>query len=360
MAGSRAAYQRPSGAKRSLIVEAARLTARPTARVDKQHASSPKPDVDPVALQDLIVRVFGRTTPISAERTPDGVSCQVYRLSRGSERFYLRIAEERHENLAIDCQILSRLGGEGVRVPRVVHLEPFDQKLDRSVLVMSEVEGVSLAHVTFPEVARRVAREAGADAAKMNAIAVSGFGFLDRRTAAWPPEGELTSYAEFVKSYIGSLPERRDTLRALFSKAQVDALDALVASEQLRPLDQAQLAHGDLDVTQIYCHGGSYSGLIDFSELRGTEPEFDRGHFLLHDTETNLAPLFADFNAGYAEVSGSADDAQQIHRSSVLLGLRQLCRWLARSGWQARSDRTPRAFRVRAAQIAGLMQHVRS
>jgi aminoglycoside phosphotransferase (APT) family kinase protein len=318
-----------------------------------------KPDVDPVALQDLIVRVFGRTTPVSAERTPDGVSCQVYRLTRGSERFYLRIAEERHENLTIDGLILSRLRRAGVRVPRVVHVEPFDEKLDRSVLVMSEVQGVSLAHVTSADVARRVAREAGADAARLNAVEVSGFGFLDRRTPAWPPEGEFTTYAKFVESYISALPERHDTLGALFSKAQVDALDALVVSEQLRPMDQAQLAHGDLDLTQIYCHGGAYSGLIDFSELRGTEPQFDRGHFLLHDTETNPTPLFVDFNAGYAEVSGAADDAEQIYRSSVLLGLRQLCRWLARSGWQAGSDRTPRAFRVRAAQIAGLMEQLR-
>jgi hypothetical protein len=225
---------------------------------------------------------------------------------------------------------------------------------------MSEVQGVSLAQVTSADVARRAAREAGVDAAKINAIEVDGFGFLDRRSAAWPPKGEFTGYPEFVESYIACLPERRGTLSALFSKSQVDRLEAVVASEQRRSIGQARLAHGDLDVTQIYCHGGAYSGLIDFSELRGAEPEFDRGHFLLHDTEINPIPLFPEFNAGYAQVAGAADDTEQIHRSSILLGLRQLCRWLARSGWSARSDRTPEAFRVRAAQLAKLMVHLPS
>ena len=44
-----------------------------------------KPNVDPAALEDLLIRVFGRVH--------EGVSTQVYRLRRGPETFYLRMAE---------------------------------------------------------------------------------------------------------------------------------------------------------------------------------------------------------------------------------------------------------------------------
>jgi hypothetical protein len=58
-----------------------------------------KPDVDATGLAALVRRAFGTSVPVRCDRTPDGVSTQVYRLVRGPETFYLRGAEEADENL---------------------------------------------------------------------------------------------------------------------------------------------------------------------------------------------------------------------------------------------------------------------
>lgn len=62
------------------------------------------------------------------------------------------------------------------------------------------------------------------------------------------------------------------------------------------------------------------------------------GHFLLHDTEIVPQPLFEDLLAGYREVVAvPADHNAQIRRSGILLGTRQLFRWLDR-GMPTNSD----------------------
>jgi aminoglycoside phosphotransferase (APT) family kinase protein len=58
-------------------------------------------------------------------------------------------------------------------------------------------------------------------------------------------------------------------------RAEIPLLDASLAC----------LAHGDLDLTHIYCRDGHYSGIIDLGEIRGTGPYYDLGHFRFHDGE---------------------------------------------------------------------------
>lgn len=75
-------------------------------------------------------------------------------------------------------------------------------------------------------------------------------------------------------------------------------------------------------------------------ELRGAEPTFDLGHFLLHDDRNLLASLLAGYH--------SAPDLKAIRRSAVLLALRQLCRWLGppRNLPLTASTTTRRAHRI--------------
>jgi Ser/Thr protein kinase RdoA (MazF antagonist) len=117
----------------------------------------------------------------------------------------------------------------------------------------------------------------------------------------------------------------------LFEPTDLGVLESLIEAERWRQLVGAHLAHGDFDVTHIFHLDGVYSGLIDFGEIRGTEPLFDLGHFLLHDCETFPAPLFEHLVAGYAEIHLlRPNDNADVRTSAILLGLRQLCHWIDR------------------------------
>jgi aminoglycoside phosphotransferase (APT) family kinase protein len=115
----------------------------------------------------------------------------------------------------------------------------------------------------------------------------------------------------------------------VFATPVLDTIEAMIERERGRPLARGVLAHGDFDVTAIFCAGGRYTGLIDFGEIRGTEPLFDLAHFHLHDREKIPVALLPALLDGYQRIQRlPADHEQSIRRSAILLGLRQLCRWL--------------------------------
>jgi aminoglycoside phosphotransferase (APT) family kinase protein len=284
-----------------------------------------KPDVDGAALRALLRRVLG--SELQVARTPAGVAAQVYRVQASGRVLYVRIAEEDHEDLSVDAALLQQLGDLGLHVPEVVHVEPFDQPLGRSVLIMGEVAGEPLARCRDEGAARRVARAAGRELAVLNGVGVQGFGWVRRQSPTWPLRALSRTYGEFVTSY---LPDPwPGPLGALFQVSELERLWALVERERSREPGGAWLAHGDFDTTPIFQADGHYSGLIDFGEIRGTEPLFDLGHFLLHDQESTPITLVDDLLAGYGEVAALPDGHHElVRRSAVLLGLRQLARWL--------------------------------
>jgi aminoglycoside phosphotransferase (APT) family kinase protein len=307
-----------------------------------------RPDVDQSALHAMLRRVLG--SELTTARTPAGVSTQVYRAHAAGRVVYVRIAEEDHEDLSVDAAVLEHLRRQGLHVPQVVHAEPFDEALGRSVLIMSEIAGEPLARCRDERAARRVARAAGRELAVLNLVRVQGFGWVQRRPPVWPLRGACSAYGDFVTSY---LPDPwPGPLVALFSASELDRLWSLMASEHSRDLAGGALAHGDFDTTPILQLDGHYTGLIDFGEIRGTEPLFDLGHFYLHDQEQLPTPLLDDVLAGYGEVNGlPAGHEELVRRSATLLGLRQLARWLGpfrklRSDHPAATGRAGRLRRI--------------
>jgi aminoglycoside phosphotransferase (APT) family kinase protein len=144
--------------------------------------------------------VFGTSVPVTCERTPDGVSTEVYRIRRGSEVFYLRIAEEADDNLETEAELHRRLRDAGVKVADIVHVEPFNAGIGRSIMITTEVPGVSSA--SDPANAAPVIERAGADLAVVNQIPVDGFGFIRRRDRRWPLHAEYPDYETFLLSYL--------------------------------------------------------------------------------------------------------------------------------------------------------------
>ena len=305
---------------------------------------------DPEVLAGLVRQALPGTRSVAIERASPGRVAVVYRATADGTRYYLRLAEEAGEDLATDALVLERLRALDVRVPEVVATAAATAAFPRSWLVMTEVPGRSLADGGTDDEARLSARAAGRDAAVINSLPVSGFGWVNRDGSV-QLSAELPSYRQFVVAYLPAPWPGR--LRDLFDLGQLDAMSELAAAEQARPLHSGKLAHGDLDVTHVYSHAGRYSGIIDFGEMRGADPHFDLGHFLLHDGENRPVALFGSFLAGYCEVSPLSDsDCQAIRVSAVLLGLRQLSRWL--SPERGYSLSTP-LVRRRVAELSNLI-----
>jgi Ser/Thr protein kinase RdoA (MazF antagonist) len=237
----------------------------------------------------------------SVARTPAGVAAQVYRVQASGRVVYMRIAEDDDEDLSVDAALLEHLAALGLHVPEVVHVERFNQALGRSVLIMGEVAGEPLAGCRNRRAARRVARAAGRELAVLNGVDVQGFGRVQRQPPGWPLRATSSTYAEFVTSH---LPDPwPGPLGRLFTVAELERLWTLVDSERRRDLTGATLAHGDFDTTAIFQVDGDYSGLIDFGEIRGTEPLFDLAHFHLWEHQCTPAPLWDALLDGYGEVA---------------------------------------------------------
>jgi aminoglycoside phosphotransferase (APT) family kinase protein len=251
----------------------------------------------------------------------------VYRAIADGVPYYLRLAEEPGQDMTTDALILERLRAQGVRVPAVVAASPPAAAFPRSWLIMTEIPGRSIARDGTDEEARQAAAGAGRDTAVINSVPVAGFGWV-RRDGSEHLAAELPSYRQFA---VTDLPAPwPGPLRDAFGPRQLDALRELAAVEQDRPLRSGYLAHGDLDITHVYAHAGRYSGIIDFGEMRGADPYFDLGHFLLHDGETRHARLFSSFLSGYCQVTPLPDGHLAVIRTSaILLGLRQLSHWLS-------------------------------
>ncbi|MEV4620193.1 phosphotransferase [Asanoa sp. NPDC049573] len=270
-----------------------------------------RPDVPQGALEALLRRVFG--TAVTYERTPEGVSTQVYRVFSADEVFYLRIAEEPDENLETDAELHRQLRLRGVKVADVIHVSPFDEDIGRSAMVTTAVPGGASTAVASPA----VVEAAGADLAVINQVPVHGWGFVRRLGRGWPLRASYPDHASFAAS--SGWPGR---LASLFSAAELAVVEDLLLAE---PAPAPVLSHGDFDLTQIFQAAGRYTGLIDFGEIRGAEPFFDLGHFALHHRAELPALL-----AGYQRVRPlPAGHLASIRRSAILLGVRQLSRWLA-------------------------------
>jgi len=280
------------------------------------------PDEEVGALHALVARVAG--PGFSIERALGGMSTPVYRLRRGEECLYLRMAEHPGGSMHAEVAVHEHLYAAGVAVPEVISVDDAPE-IGRGVMLVREVPGVPLAGADGVDRAP-ILRAAGRDLARINAVAVDGFGWVRRDEPVWPPRGEAATYEAFVDAAARSLSlvaerlgtdETRSMLQTRFNEAKGDD-------------PPSRLAHGDFDATHIFHRDGGYTGVIDFGEIRGAEPHYDLAYFLVqHGAETMLA----DVMAGYAEVAQvPADITNLLQRSATIIVAAQLCRWVDRDG----------------------------
>ncbi len=121
--------------------------------------------VDITVLEPIMRRVFPAARSVSLEPVSSNGLLAVYRVRADDTICYLRVAEEAGQDLATDARLLASLAGLGVRVPEVVHVESDPGDLDRSFLIVTALDGDSLACHGRDAQARHAARAAGRDSA---------------------------------------------------------------------------------------------------------------------------------------------------------------------------------------------------
>ncbi|MGW0229953.1 phosphotransferase family protein [Actinopolymorpha singaporensis] len=296
-----------------------------------------KPDVDPGALNALLGEIFGSQQEFTCRRTPTGSSTQVYRVDRGAETFYVRIAEEEQASLAPEAELHRALHSAGVRVPAVVHYEPFDETLTRSVMVTREVPGAPLSASGPARAVADIGRSAGRDLARIHDVPVRGFGWVCREHdgAGWPLRAEHRTYAEYVDPSAAAGP----LSGVCFSTDQVRTVERLLqeAVEVGPAAEIGSVAHGDFDAGHIFEKNGAYTGLIDFGEIRGTDYTFDFATLCLNAEENPpVAQLLGHVEDGYAEVHALPDDhRRRLYLACVLSATHRLSTWYERDGERA-------------------------
>jgi Ser/Thr protein kinase RdoA (MazF antagonist) len=296
-----------------------------------------KPDLDVGALEAFLWDVFGHVP--SYERVREGVSTPVYRVRLDNEVLYLRGAEDPGNSLAPEAEVHARLLAAGARVPEVVHLRDHDERLGRSVMIVREIPGRPM---NWDPIDEKVLRDVGRDVARIAAIPLAGFGFL-RRDVGAALVGEFGSFVEFA---FDILFEQWDGLSEMLGRSAAAKLEGLIASTGA--IEEAKLAHGDLDGSHIYVHDETYAGIIDFGEIMGAAPHHDLAHFFLHhDDPTLLGALVA----GYRDVADSELDAEELRRTAMLIGSRRVAYRLMRYGGVAKSQEAPQWYAKRTAEM---------
>ncbi len=285
------------------------------------------------AINDLLPRPFPLGPRYAVERVAEGVSTFVYRLTDGDQSCYLRVLPEVGSTFAPEVRVHGLLRERGVLVPEILCYEPYVESLGLSVMVTTTIPGRSIARQGLGPASPAILAAAGRDLALINSVAVAGFGWLDRRSLH---PGILTAEHYSDRAFRTEYFERDLVLLGaeLFGRAEIAALRAIVVRYGSRlEIERAHLAHGDFDLTHIFAHEGHYSGIIDFGEIRGTDPWYDLGHFALRDGERFAAPLLPALLAGYRSVTPLPLDAEaRIAFSSLLIGLRLLARSIEKRG----------------------------
>lgn len=280
---------------------------------------------DRSAIQAIAARILHGA--IVVEPIEEGVSTYVYRLVRGADLFYLRVLPEEGATFASEAAVHTLLCRAGVRVPEVVYWEDLNHLVERSVMITTEIKGTSIGQYDAGSALPDMLRSAGRDLAVMNRVSVDGFGWIrrdlvgdDRLRADLPTEDAfmLADLDRALRILAGTVLETR----------QVRMIRE-VARDYAALLDapHAHLAHGDFDVTHIYCDQGRYTGIIDFGEIKGTGPYYDLGHFSFHDGETLPSTVLPSLLEGYQEITPLSSDAERrIATASLLIGVGFLAR----------------------------------
>ncbi len=295
----------------------------------KQMSEHPQSAETATLITNLVKSVFSMAEHVTIERVREGQSTEVYRIHRADSVFYLRLLPELDASFAPEVYVHTRLRAQGLQVPEVVYFEHVHPALQRSVMITTEIPGQAIGYSARSADLRSVIQRAGRELARINALKVNGFGWVQRdQPRVAELQAEYTTYAEWLQQDFAEPLALLEQRHVLTPRAIATARLMLAEAVALFGEEPAVLAHGDFDLTHIYQHNGQYTGIIDFGEIRGANQWYDLGHFQIENSDR--LPALLD---GYAEVAVVPPDVMpRILMTSVLIAIRRLGRQIARSG----------------------------
>lgn len=275
-----------------------------------------------ISIVEQVVRtIFPKHHRLIVVRVTEGVSTIVYRVGVANTTYYLRIWPIPHESFVPEVTVYHRLRALGLHVPEVVYFEQRNPLVERSILMTSVITGQALGDDYKLARLPRILYEAGRELGLINQVALQGFGWVDRTTTELGLlRAEHPTFSEWLSQNFAA------ELHALGSSShvtsqEVDILLTLLAqASAIFENEAAALAHGDFDGTHIFVHNGRYSGMIDFSEIRGTHRFYDLGHFAI--AHGAWLPALLD---GYSEIAPvSRDHMRLIQLTSLLIAAQKI------------------------------------
>jgi Ser/Thr protein kinase RdoA (MazF antagonist) len=257
------------------------------------------------------------------ERVAEGGSTIVYRVRGALRTYYLRICPEEGVSLGAEAAVHQRLSAIGLRVPRVLHVEPLNLVFQRSLMLTTEIPGHAIGDARPYQMADAIVRQAGRELARINQMLVQGYGWANR--LAQPSGGIAAEYPSlplWLQAHFAA-PIQALAGCDVLSGQDVQLVARLLgrACELFRD-EPAALAHGDFDLTHIYCEHGAYTGIIDFGEIRGAHWLYDLGHFAIEHSD--LLPSLIE---GYQEIRPlAATDMYSIRLTGLLIAAQRVGR----------------------------------
>lgn len=284
-------------------------------------------------VQSMLVSILGGAASIRITRMDQGHSTWVYRVERGTERFYLRILPEEEDTYAPEVRAHELAREAGARVPEVLHYEARNAVVDRSIMLTSEIAGRPLTDQVPLDFARDVILEAGRDLARINSIPVDGWGWISRDDESIPTHLNADDPDLFSMLEREYFPQSVARYQDFLEPIELRRFDNFLSQiPMLIDGSESRLVHGDFDISHIYCDDAGYTGIIDFGEIRGMPSLYDLGHHWMHDQERLPYSTLPWLLTGYTEIAPLPDNCQQqIVAWSLLIALRSLNRGRARN-----------------------------
>ncbi len=218
--------------------------------------------------------------PYDLSAAVKGVDTNVYRIAFMNEIFWLRIPSDSEITYEAEVKVHSELIKLGALVPEVVAYESKDNSLQRSVMIIRDMGGVPLEEIGSENIDNAVI-EAGRGLALINSLVVDNYGYIgnDERNKVLHGSEKFKSFEDFCAGNFRTHLENI-TEWGVFTRKQYAEVMKVFEDKRKSFLgtEDPFLVHGDYKPDHIYIKDGRYSGVIDFSDIRGGSCLWDLAH----------------------------------------------------------------------------------